>query len=1146
MYEEYNIKNATTFEEVVKSRQFTYAGIDMGNFGVSIFSSMYANPAHFIYELLQNAEDAGAHNVRFDLQENALLFFHDGEKLFDLNDLKGITGYAQSAKQDKFGKFGLGFKAVYTICKTPLIYSGDMCFQINNFIIPSEIEPKKEYSRGTYFILPFESDKMDTAAIYKMIYEELSNLPSDSILFTKNIKKIDWNTCTINGSIKKEYDLLDGATSRKCTLRFVIDNEKRRKTYLIFSKPWTGNEKKDISIAFRYSEDQKSLRAEKASNISVLFPTRVNSNLKFKIDGPFETTQTRESLNEDNTKHNINKQILSELLELYNIAINKIQEYNLYLIDTIKILPYQDIYQTNFVYDAFKESTRNYFLNCAAIPTSNGLQKKEYCVIAGAANLKAVFSPDDFYKLFSKHLVLDITDTDEFHDIYNFFTKSLKIRSVEIEAIFTAIKEDTFEGKSVEWFEKFYALCNQRSSQWLKKQRNKAIILTDSGDVKPVVNDSDVPIVFLPGESSLNRDKTRIVNCILLNTDAGKAFFDTMEIGIQDVADYILEDWLPALIGESDPAQYCEDLAVIADEYKKMPLIQQEKIIDAFKKEKCIAVSYNDRYALVQAEYAYFNTDINRTMYADAFNAFILCEDLQELTDKNIDVKQLLLKLGVCNFIRFNKNYCCLASKYKEKMRADSRYTYEYDSAYCIVHIDNIIQHITPEISRRLWNTLKDLPNEYHTGTYFWDYSHSRTSRTIKAYFYFTLDTAQWLYNTDGELITPADITYREIAELYGENKNLEEHINFKEDAVSQLPQDFQRVYSHITPEISRRLWNTLKDLPNEYHTGTYFWDYSHSRTSRTIKAYFYFTLDTAQWLYNTDGELITPADITYREIAELYGENKNLEEHINFKEDAVSQLPQDFQRVYSLMRKGVPAEVLEQFAAQYLEQQTESKVVLSDPTVGESVVYTNSFNDKGTDEIACSDVLPNINSVASDTFTSSIEDSSTKQSDREVRHTAAVTTHSNIKVKLGVWGEKKVISVLAKEYETNGYDVFNVTENEFSAEKDNKLICVRRMNNDQKNQCGYDILISENGEVAKYIEVKCKSNKQKESFPVHGAQWEFAKSLSLKGEGNKYCLYVVVYNDGSQTKTEISRIEDPYKAWADGKLFADPINIIV
>lgn len=1042
MYEEFNIKNATTFEEVAKSRQFTYAGIDMGNFGVSIFSSMYANPAHFIYELLQNAEDAGAHNVRFDLQENALLFFHDGDKLFDLNDLKGITGYAQSAKQDKFGKFGLGFKAVYTICKTPLIYSGDMCFQINNFIIPSEIARKQEYSRGTYFILPFESDKMDTVAIYNMIYDELSKLPSDSILFTKNIEKIDWNTCTINGSIKKTYEPLDESISRKCTLRFVIDNEKRRKTYLIFSKPWTENEKKNMSIAFRYSEDQKSLRAEKASNISVLFPTRVNSNLKFKIDGPFETTQTRESLDEDYTKHNINKRILSELLELYNIAINKIQEYNLYSIDTINILPYQDIYQTNFVYDAFKENTLNYFLNCAAIPTSNGLQKKEDCVIAGAANLKAVFSPDDFYKLFSKYLVLDITDTDEFHDIYNFFTKSLKIRSVEIEAIFTAIKEDTFAGKSVDWFVKFYALCNQRSSLWLKKQKNKAIILTESGNISSAVNESGVPIIFLPGDSSLNRDETRIVNSSILNTDVGKDFFDTMEIGVQDVADYILGDWLPALIGESGSTQYCEDLTVIADEYKKMPPIQQDKIIDAFKKANCIAVDCEGGYTLVQAEHAYYNTDINKTMYVDAYNAFILCDDLQELNDENIDVKNFLLKLGVCSFIRFYKTSGCLHWTFKEKLRAGCRYTWDGDSAYNIANLDTIIKN--------------------------------------------------------------------------------------------------------ITPDISKRLWKALSNLPNEYHTGTYYWDYSHSRTTRTIKAYFYLTLDTAQWLYNADGELITPADITYREIAELYGENKNLEEYINFKEDAVSKLPQDFQRVYSLMRKGVPAEALEQFAAQYLEQQTESKVVLSDPTVGESVVYTDPFTDKTSAESSENDLCSNAENGLSDIYDIFGEEEPTKELEREVSHTTTVATHSDKKEKLGVWGEKKVIAVLSKEYAGNGYDVFNATDSEFTAEKEGAIVVVKRMNRDGKNQCGYDILISENGEAAKYIEVKCKSKRQKESFPVHGAQWEFAKSLSLKGEGSKYCLYVVIYNDDSQTKTEISTIEDPYKAWADGKLFADPINIIV
>ena len=515
-----------------------------------------------------------------------------------------------------------------------------------------------------------------------------------------------------------------------------------------------------------------------------------------------------------------------------------------------------------------------------------------------------------------------------------------------------------------------------------------------------------------------------------------------MEIGIQDVADYILEDWLPALIGESDSAQYCDDLAVIADEYKKMPLVQQEKIIDAFKKANCIAVDCEDGYTLVRADYAYLNTSINKAVYADAFNAFILCDDLQELFDENIDVKNFLLKLGVCSFIRFYETSGWLSESYKENLRAGSRYTWDSNSAYNISNLDTIIKN--------------------------------------------------------------------------------------------------------ITPEISKMLWEALNNLPNEYHTGTYYWDYSHSRTTRTIKAYFYLTLDTAQWLYNADGELITPADITYREIVELYGENKNMEEHINFKEDAVSKLPQDFQRVYSLMRKGVPAEALEQFATQYLEQQSESKIVLSDPTVGESVVYSNPFKNHVVHESVYRDDSINADGVADDTVIHSVENSSTKQSDSEVNHSTSITTHSDMKVKLGVWGEKKVISVLAKEYEKNGYDIFNATEDEFSAEKDNILIYVKRANNDQKNQCGYDILISENGEIAKYIEVKCKSNKQKESFPVHGAQWEFAKTLSLKGEGSKYCLCVVVYNDGSQTKTEICRIDDPYKAWVDGKLFADPINIVV
>ena len=42
----------------------------------------YSDQAHFIYELLQNADDACATNARFILEENRLIFAHNGTRHF--------------------------------------------------------------------------------------------------------------------------------------------------------------------------------------------------------------------------------------------------------------------------------------------------------------------------------------------------------------------------------------------------------------------------------------------------------------------------------------------------------------------------------------------------------------------------------------------------------------------------------------------------------------------------------------------------------------------------------------------------------------------------------------------------------------------------------------------------------------------------------------------------------------------------------------------------------------------------------------------------------------------------------------------------------------------------------------------------------
>ena len=46
----------------------------------------YSDQAHFIYELLQNADDANATNARFILEPNRLIFAHNGTRHFSVSD----------------------------------------------------------------------------------------------------------------------------------------------------------------------------------------------------------------------------------------------------------------------------------------------------------------------------------------------------------------------------------------------------------------------------------------------------------------------------------------------------------------------------------------------------------------------------------------------------------------------------------------------------------------------------------------------------------------------------------------------------------------------------------------------------------------------------------------------------------------------------------------------------------------------------------------------------------------------------------------------------------------------------------------------------------------------------------------------------
>ncbi|KAM9853357.1 sacsin isoform 1-T1 [Aulostomus maculatus] len=104
----------------------------------------YPEGGQILKELIQNAEDAGAREVKFMYDEteygveslwspdmaqhqgSALYVYNDA--VFTVEDWNGIQEIARSRKRDdplKVGRFGIGFNSVYHISDVPSIFSGD-------------------------------------------------------------------------------------------------------------------------------------------------------------------------------------------------------------------------------------------------------------------------------------------------------------------------------------------------------------------------------------------------------------------------------------------------------------------------------------------------------------------------------------------------------------------------------------------------------------------------------------------------------------------------------------------------------------------------------------------------------------------------------------------------------------------------------------------------------------------------------------------------------------------------------------------------------------------------------------------------------------------------------------------------------------
>ena len=155
---------ASNYEAICEENRRRY-GTDIGRIGPMLLADRYDDRTHFIFELLQNAEDAlsrrgdapGPRKVTFELAPTRLSLSHFGRP-FDEADVRGVCGIAESTK-DKFsiGRFGIGFKSVYTFTARPEIHSGDEDFVVENYVQPRRANRTERSTDETLIVLPLKS-----------------------------------------------------------------------------------------------------------------------------------------------------------------------------------------------------------------------------------------------------------------------------------------------------------------------------------------------------------------------------------------------------------------------------------------------------------------------------------------------------------------------------------------------------------------------------------------------------------------------------------------------------------------------------------------------------------------------------------------------------------------------------------------------------------------------------------------------------------------------------------------------------------------------------------------------------------------------------------------------------------------------------
>lgn len=808
---------ASNYEAICRENRESYGTKGAQKSG-QLAAGLYEDRTHFIFELLQNAEDAlgrrgdwqGSRKVAVSLNATSLTLSHFG-KPFDEADVRSVCDIAESTKSESsIGRFGLGFKSVYTVTDLPEIHSGDEDFAIENYVFPKQLPRSARAPDETQIVLPLRSG--DANAVHD-IAAGLRQLGPGALLFLRHIEDISWVAHNgASGFYLRNSPIVLGSNVARVT---VIGQEEGRaevdQNWLVFHRDVHSAEQRKVGrveIAFallgvKDAPDRWTVQLLAKSPLVVFFPTVVETHLGFLVQGPYRTTPSRDNVLPADAW---NRHLVEQTSDLLVEAMRWMRDNAMLDTSALRCLPLDpEKFPATAMFSPVFESVKVALLNEPLLPRfDGGFVPGSNAKLARTQELRELFSPEQIGELFGAKtaawLTGDITP-DRQPEIRSYLMQQLGIAEVTPATLVPRLAKPFLEAQTDDWVLRLYEFLSGQEAALRRSLDKVPLVRLDDG-THVVARENGNPRAFLP--SSIKTGFPTVRSAVCSSADA-RGFLITLGLTEPDLVDDVMLNLLPKYEqDEVSLADYAADIERIQQAFGTDSVVQREKLRSALRNTSFVVSVHagdDQRYRSKPGD-VYIATERLRQLFADVPDVYLV--DAEQDCLRGEDVRELLESCGALRHLRPvsppHEHYWSerlrelrLSAGHPETSGVNDRV--EDWSLLGLSELLEAMPLLEPEErierARLIWESLGDLEERRGRGVFegWYSWTHNgKYATSFPAAFLRTLNEAAWVPDESGDLVPPNLVLFESLG--WKANPFLLSRISFKPPIIDQLAKE--------------------------------------------------------------------------------------------------------------------------------------------------------------------------------------------------------------------------------------------------------------------------------------------------------------------------------------------------------------------